>query len=62
MLQALSGGALVQELNKLLLHSSGGEALTDILTTMDDHEGEPDFHGDKPPQEEQDGPEGERQA
>lgn len=51
-MQALSEETLVQELNRLLLHSSGGEALTDILTPMDDREGEPDFHGDKPPREE----------
>ena len=62
MLEALSGSALVQELNKLLLHSSGGEALTDILTPMDDHEGEPDFHGDKPPQEEMVPQEGKKQS
>lgn len=62
MRQALSESALTQELNRLLLHSSGGEALTDILTTMDDHEGEPDFHGDKPPQETAGGREGGKEA
>ena len=49
-MHALSENALIQELNKLLLHNDrSGEALTDILGNLDEREGEPDFHGDEIP-------------
>ena len=49
-MRGLSGKSLENELNKLLMHSDeSSETLTDILGTIDEREGEVNFHGDEDP-------------
>ncbi len=49
-MRGLSGKSLENELNKLLMNSDeSSETLTDILGTIDEREGNVDFHGDEEP-------------
>ena len=49
-MRGLSGKSLENELNKLLMNSDeSSETLTDILGTIDEREGNVDFHGDEDP-------------
>lgn len=49
-MRGLSGKSLENELNKLLMNGDQtSESLTDILGSLDEPEGEVDFHGDEEP-------------
>ena len=49
-MRGLSGKSLENELNKLLMNGDeSSESLTDILGTLDEREGEVNFHGDEDP-------------
>lgn len=49
-MRGLSGKSLENELNKLLMNGDeSSETLTDILGTIDEREGNVDFHGDEEP-------------
>ena len=54
----LAGSALINELNKLLLSGDeSSEALTDILGSLDEPEGQINFHGDEEPAKNSENPE-----